>query len=121
MKAITHTLLFFVFSGVLFGPSACHSKLLINQYNFSAIDKAEVSDFNANNYKQINCELFLGIVSHSEQVAAKFIPHKEVILYDSDGKLYKLYFSETNQYFQIEGNSFQLSKSQSLALSKLFD
>ena len=32
MKAITHTLLFFIFSGVLFGPSACHSKLLINQY-----------------------------------------------------------------------------------------
>lgn len=121
MKAITHTLLFFIFSGVLFGPSACHSKLLINQYNFSDIDKAEVSDFNVTNYKQINCDLFLGIVSHSEQVAAIFIPHKVVILYDSDGKLYKLYFSETNQYFQIEGNSFQLSKSQSLALSKLFD
>lgn len=121
MKAITHTLLFFIFSGVLFGPSACHSKLLINQYNFSDIDKAEVSDFNVNNYKQINCELFLEIVNHSEKVAVKFIPYKEVILYDSEGKLYKLYFSKTNQYFQIEGNSFQLSKKQSHTLSELFD
>jgi len=121
MKAITHTLLFLIFSGVLFGQSACNSKLFMNKYNFSNIDKAEVSDFNVNNYKQINCELFLEIVNHSEKVVAKFIPHKEVILYDSEGKLYKLYFSKTNQYFQIEGNSFQLSKSQSLTLSKLFD
>ncbi len=35
MKAIAHTLLFFIFSGVLFGQSACHSKLLINKYSFT--------------------------------------------------------------------------------------
>ena len=121
MKAITHTLLFLIFSAVLFGQSACNSKLFMNEYNFSNIDKAEVSDFNVNNYKQIDCNLFLEIVNYSPKVVAKFIPHKEVILYDSEGKLYKLYFSKTNQYFQIEGNSFQLSKSQSLTLSKLFD
>ena len=64
MKAITHTLLFLIFSGVLFGQSACNSKLFMNKYNFSNIDKAEVSDFNVNNYKQINCELFLEIVTN---------------------------------------------------------
>ncbi len=121
MKAITHTLLFLIFSGVLFGQLACNSKLFMKIYNFSNIYKAEVSDFKVNNYKQISYDFFLEIVNHSEKVVAKFIPHKEVILYDSEGKLYKLYFSKTNQYFQIDGNCFQLSKSQSLKLSKLFD
>jgi len=118
---ITNTLLYIFFSSVLFGQSACNSNCFMNKYNFSDICKAEVSDFNKNNYKPINCEKFLEIIYESKYVVSKFVPHKKVVLYDKNGKTYDLYFSGSLKIFQIDGNSFRLSKKQAFLLSELFN
>lgn len=92
----------------------------MNKYKFSSTGKAEVSDFRTNEFKQIDYAKLLEIINHSETVVIKFVPHKEVVLSDNNGKAYKLYFSETNQYFQINGDGFRLSKKQSKILTALF-
>jgi hypothetical protein len=93
----------------------------MNKYNFSNIYKAEVSDFKKFNYKPIDYEKFLETINTSKKVVVKFIPHREVVLFDNSGKSYRLYFSKTNKYFQIDGNSFQLSKKQVYTLLELFN
>lgn len=86
----------------------------------SNICRAEVSDFKKYDYKLIDYEKFLDTMNTSKKVVAKFIPHKEVILFDESGNSFKLYFSKTNKYFKIDGDSFQLSKKDALIVSGLF-
>lgn len=121
IRKIINTLLYLFFSSVLFGQSACNSTCFMNIHNLSNICKAEVSDFKKCDYKPINYEKFLETINNSKKVVVKFVPNKEVMLFDESGKSFKLYFSETNKYFQIDGDSFQLSKNNALIVSELFN
>ena len=59
-------------------------------------------------------------IKSSKEVVAKFIPHKEVILYDENGNSFKLFFSEDNRIFHSDDGYFKLSKRNALLVSKLF-
>lgn len=119
-RKITNTILFLFFSSVSFGQLACNRNCFMDIHILSNICRAEVSDFKKYDYKLIDYEKFLDTINTSKKVVAKFIPHKEVILFDESGNSFKLYFSKTNKYFKIDGDSFQLSKKDALIVSELF-
>ncbi len=113
--------LIIVFSTVMFTITSCRTYRFMDKYFFSCDGKAEVSDFKKNNYHEIDCVLFLETINHSKKVVAKFIPSKEVVLTDSSGKIHKLYFSESNRYFQIHGDYYQISEKYAKKLTTLFE
>ena len=121
MKQETNLFMLLVFLSVLFAQTACKSNCFMNKYTFSSDGKAGVFDFETNSFRQINYAKFLETIYHSETAIIKFMPHKEVVLSDNSGKNYKLYFSERNQYFKIDGYGFRLSKKQSKTLTALFE
>lgn len=121
MKTIAKILLFLVSISFISTQMACTSELFMDKYKFSDIEKAEVSDFKVNKFKQINCDIFLNVINRSKAAVIKFVPHKEVVMSDKNGKTYKFYFSNRNDAFQINGKGFILSPKQSKALTELFE
>lgn len=100
---------------------ACKSDFFMDKYKFSDIEKAEVSNFKAGEFKQIDYAIFLDVINRSKTAIVKFAPYKEVVLSDKNGKTYKFYFSNANDAFKINGNGFILSIKQSKALTELFE
>ena len=121
MKTLAKISLFLISISFSSMQMACTSERFMDRYKFSDIEKAEVSDFKVNKFKQIDCTSFLGAINHSKTAVVKFVPHKEVILSEKNGRTYKFYFSKTNNTFQINGKGFILSTKQSKALTELFE
>ena len=98
-----------------------HREHFHNRFNLQYICKAEVSDFKGSHYQTIDTEAFLKAIRDSKQTVAKFIPHKEVVLFDGDGHSFKLLFSEDNRIFHSAEGYFRLSRKNALLVSKLFE
>lgn len=109
--------------GVLFGTFSCRtSSLFIDNYNVSGVYRAEVSGFKGNNYKPIESEKLIEAIKTSKQGLAKYIPDKEVMLYNAEGDSTKLVFSKDNKYFFInEIGYFELSNKNAKIVSELFE
>ena len=121
MKTISRILLFLISTGFISMQMACTSEFFMDKYKFSDIEKAEVSNFKAGEFKQIDYAIFLDVINRSKPAIVKFAPYKEVVLSDKNGKTYKFKFSNTNNAFKINGDGFILSKKKSKALTELFD
>ena len=121
MKTIAKIFVILISTSFISIQMACTSRLFMDKYKFSDVEKAEVSDFKVNKFKQIDCAIFLDIINHSKTAVVKFIPHKEVVMSDKNGKTYKFHFSKKNTAFQINGKGFILSTKQSKALTELFE
>ena len=121
MKTISRILLFLISTGFISMQMACKSDFFMDKYKFSDIEKAEVSNFKAGEFKQIDYAIFLDVINRSKTAIVKFAPYKEVVLSDKNGKTYKFHFSKKNTAFQINGKGFILSTKQSKALTELFE
>ena len=121
MKTISRILLFLISTGFISIQMACKSDFFMDKYKFSDIEKAEVSNFKAGEFKQIDYAIFLDVINRSKKAIVKFAPFKEVVLSEKNGKTYKFYFLYFKNGFKINGNGFILSKKQSKALTELFD
>ena len=84
-----------------------------NLYSFENVYKAEVSLFKKSDYNQIDYRELLKVLQCSKGVISKFIPYKEVILYDKGGITYIIYFSDDYRRIKINGKTFALTKRQS--------
>lgn len=120
MKRLLCILLCFVFYTNVIGALSCSRERFNEKVNVSSICKSEVSNFKENQYLPINNEMFLDAIKSSKRTYAKFIPHKQVVLYDKNGKTYMLFFSEDNRVFHSIAGDFKLSKRNALIVSKLF-
>ena len=119
-KIFKHIVLFasVIFPVILFGQKS-NKEIFKNLYSFENVYKAEVSLFKKDEYNQIDCKELIKVLQCSKGVIAKFVPYKEVMLYEQGGKAHKVYFSETNKYFKIDGKTFVLTKRQSKKVSEI--
>lgn len=119
-KIIKHIILFtnLIFPIVLFGQNN-NKEIFKNLYSFDNVYKAEVSLFKKDEYNQIDYKELLKVLQCSKGVIAKFVPYKEVMLYEQGGRTHKVYFSETNKYFKINGKTFALTKKQLKKVSEI--
>ncbi len=90
-------------------------------YNFDDVYKAEVSLFKKNEYNQVDYKELLKVLQCSKNIISKFIPYKEVILYDKGGVTYTIYFSKNYRRIEITGKTFSLTKKQSKKISEIFN
>ena len=121
MKRMIFSLLCLILSVNFMGVLSYSQIRFDKKVNISSIYKSEVSNFKENHFQPINNEVFLEVVKSAKRTYAKFIPHKEVVLYDKNGKTLKLLFSEDNRvFYSIEGY-FKLSRRNALLVSQLFD
>ena len=117
---LLNILLVLSFLTIVLGDLSFHREHFHNKFNLQNICKAEVSDFNGSHYQTIDTEAFLKAIGDSKQTVAKFIPHKEVVLFDVDGHSFKLLFSEDNRIFNSAEGYFRLSRRNARRVSKLF-
>lgn len=120
MNRLLNILLVLPFLTIVLGDMSYHREHFHNKFNLQYICKAEVSDYKGSHYQTIDTEAFLKALRDSKQTVAKFIPHKEVVLFDGDGHSFKLLFSEDNRIFHSAVGDFRLSRRNALILSKLF-
>jgi hypothetical protein len=119
-KIFKHIVLFtsVIFPVILFGQKS-NKEIFKNLYSFENVYKAEVSLFKKDEYNQIDYKELIKVLQCSKGVIAKFVPYKEVMFYEQGGKAHKVYFSETNKYFKIDGKTFVLTKRQSKKVSEI--
>lgn len=103
-------LLIITSSGILFGQNK-NDAVFKEIYNFKNVYKGEVSLFKKEEIKTIDFSALLKVLDCSKVVVAKFVPYTEIILYEHDDKIYKLYFSQNNKFFKIDEKTFILKKS----------
>lgn len=121
MNRLLNILLVLPFLTIVLGDMSYHREHFHNKFNLQYICKAEVSDYKGSHYQTIDTEAFLKAFRDSKQTVAKFIPHKEVVLFDGDGHSFKLLFSEDNRIFHSAEGYFRLSRKNALLVSKLFE
>ena len=88
-------------------------------YDCYIIVDAEVSDYQADDFEQIDYEEFLSTVRRARRAYIGFVPAKEVRLYDDEGVRYMMYISKTCRFMRIDSNYFKLNKRQSKRLKHL--
>ena len=88
-------------------------------YECYIIVDAEVSDYQADDFEQIDYEEFLSTVRRARRAYIGFVPAKEVRLYDDEGVRYMMYISKTYRFMRIDSNCFKLNKRQSKRLKHL--
>ena len=120
MKRYLCIILILVLSTIVMNGSSNHRERFCDIFDLSIIVKSEVSRFKENHFQPIDNEAFLDAIKSSKEIVAKFIPHKEVILYDENGNSFKLFFLEDNRIFHSDDGYFKLSKRNALLVSKLF-
>ncbi len=79
-------------------------------YECYIITDVEVSDYQENDYEQVDCEEFMAIIAKAKLAHTTFAVDKEANLYDDEGVRYKLYISRNCRYFRIDSNYFLLQK-----------
>lgn len=85
-------------------------------YECYIITDVEVSDYDADDYEQIDCEEFMSIIARAKKSHTGFEPAKEVNLYDDEGIRYRLYVSRSGRFFRIDSNYFRLNNRQAKRL-----
>ena len=120
MKRYLCIILILVLSTIVMNGSSNHRERFCDIFDLSIIVKSEVSRFKENHFQPIDNEAFLDAIKSSKEIVAKFIPHKQVVLYDKNGKTYMLFFSEDNRVFHSIEGDYKLSKRNALIVSKLF-
>ncbi|MBO7488814.1 MAG: hypothetical protein J6T88_00900 [Bacteroidales bacterium] len=88
-------------------------------YECYIIVDAEVSDYQGDDYEQIDYEEFLSAVRRARRAFVSFVPAKEVRLYDDEGVRYMMYISKSCRFLRIDSNYFKVSKRQSKRLKYL--
>ena len=88
-------------------------------YECYIIVDAEVSDYQGDDYEQIDYEDFLSSIRRARRAYISFVPAKEVRLYDDEGVRYMVYISKSCRFLRIDSNYFKLSKRQSKRLKYL--
>lgn len=107
-----------IFPIILFSQNS-HKEIFKNLYDFENVYNAEVSLFKKEEYNQIDYKELLKVLQCSKGVLSKFIPYKEVILYEQGGNTYIIYFSSDYQRIKIDGKTFALTKKQSKKISEI--
>lgn len=92
---------------------------LDDMYSLYIIVDAEVSDYQGDDYEQIDYEEFLSAVRRARRAFVSFVPAKEVRLYDDEGVRYMMYISKSCRFLRIDSNYFKVSKRQSKRLKYL--
>lgn len=100
--------------------SESNKKRFKDFYNLTEINKAEVSLFKEDNYKSVDeYEKLIEFIKCSKKVVSKFIPYKELVLYDKNGSKYMILFSSDFQRIKIDGRTFAINKKKSKEISKI--
>lgn len=110
----------FISLNVFYQTSESNKKRFKDFYNFSEVGKAEVSLFKEDNYKSVDeYEKLIELMNCSKKVVSKFIPYKELILYNKNGIKYFILFSKDFQRIKIDGRTFAIRKKKSKEISKI--
>lgn len=88
-------------------------------YECYIITDVEVSDYQMDEFDQVDYEEFMSLIARAKRDYISFVPAKEVNLYDDDGIRYRLYINKSCRYFRIDGNYFKLNKARSRRLKEL--
>ena len=88
-------------------------------YECYIITDVEVSDYQADDFEQVDYEEFMSAIARARRAYIGFVPAKEVNLYDDDGVRYRMYISASYRFFRIDSNYFKLSCSQARRLKNL--
>ncbi|MFV0531817.1 MAG: hypothetical protein ACK5MD_10340 [Flavobacteriales bacterium] len=100
--------------------SESNKKRFKDFYNLTEISKAEVSLFKEDNYKSVEeYEKLIELMDCAKKVVSKFIPYKELVLYNKSGSKYMILFSSDFQRIKIDGRTFAISKKKSKEISKI--
>ena len=105
MKSVAVTLLTFLVAAL-----ESHVPRFVDLYDCYIITDVEVSDYQEDDYEQVDCEEFMAIISRAKLANTAFAVSKEVNLYDDEGIRYKLDLSRNCRYLRVDSNYFRLSK-----------
>lgn len=105
----------------LYSLFSCHTVHFNDKYNIPRTVIIKVLDSNEKKQKYINSRDFISIINSAKRINVKFIPHKTVILCEEGKDIYTMYFSETNKYFQINGEGYKLSSFHSEIITRLLE
>lgn len=88
-------------------------------YECYIIIDAEVSNYEEDDFEQVDYEELMSIISRAKRSFGGFVPAKEVHLFDDEGIRYRMYVSSSFRFIRIDSNYFKLSKSRAKRLKKL--
>ena len=118
MKKVPHLLL----AALLLFPlcSSWHrTPRFEDMYECYIIIDVEVSDYDEDEFDQVDCEEFMSIIARAKLSNLAFEPAKKVNLYDDDGIRYNIFNSRSGSLLRIDSNYFQLNRRQAKRLQRL--